>query len=122
MNSIHRIGLTVAGMVTALVVAGAFVVDGYTSAIATQNQMAADAASQAPTDSPSPAPLEPTIVYVRAAPTPTPKPVPAAPQVVSGGRAVQQPAPVNTVNPPPDPTPTATKTPRPRPTFNGGDD
>ncbi|HEX7490305.1 MAG TPA: hypothetical protein VF337_01210 [Candidatus Limnocylindrales bacterium] len=121
MNSIHRIGLTIAGVVTALVVAGAFVVDGYTSAVANQNQTAADAATQAPaTDSPSPAPLEPTIIYVRPAPTTAPTVVPQVPRVASGGGTAQQPAPVVT---PTQPTPTPTQA-TPPPTFQreGGDD
>jgi hypothetical protein len=121
MNSIHRIGLTIAGVVTALVVAGAFVVDGYTSAIATQGQTAAAAATQVPpTDSPSPAPLEPTIVYVRPAPTPTPTIAQQRSKVVSGGQTAQQATPVITPTNPP-PAPTRTSRPRPSATF-GGDD
>jgi hypothetical protein len=132
MNSIHRIGLTVAGVATALVVAGAFVVDGYTSAMATQNQAAADAATQAPaTDSPSPEPLQPTIVYVRPAPTPTGTAAKGSALRVVGAGAANQPAPVVTpTQPAPVVTPTQPQqTPTQRPTSGrtfhndgGGDD
>ncbi|HEX7591512.1 MAG TPA: hypothetical protein VF375_06125 [Candidatus Limnocylindrales bacterium] len=120
MNSIHRIGLTVAGIVTASVVAGAFVVDGYTSAIATQNQSqnAADAATQVPaTDTPSATSLEPTVIYVRPAPTPTTTTPQDASIFVIHAAAILSPTPKVTPTPqPPDPT----QAPTPQPTFRDG--
>ena len=53
MNSIHRVGLTIAGLATAATVAGAFVADGYFSA----HQAAAAAGGYVA--------AAPTVVYVR---------------------------------------------------------
>jgi hypothetical protein len=118
MNSIHRVGLIVAGITTALVVSGAFVVDGYTSAIATQNQNAADAATQVPaTDTPGATSLEPTVIYVRPAPTAASTVPQDASIFVIHGAATVPPAPEVTSTPqPPDPT----QAPTPRPTFGDG--
>jgi Putative Flp pilus-assembly TadE/G-like len=125
MNSIHRIGLIVAGIVTALVVAGAFVVEGYTSAIATQNQSqnGADAATQAPaTDTPGAASFEPTVIYVRPAPTAASTIPQDASIFVIPATSTLPPTPEVAPTPqPPDPT----QAPTPRPTFGdggGGDD
>jgi hypothetical protein len=69
MNSIHRLGLTIAGVVAALVVAGALVVQGYASAQSAAAQ--ASAAQQAATAASTPmATLAPETIYVNPAPTP----------------------------------------------------
>jgi hypothetical protein len=78
MGSIHRIGLTIAGLLTAATVGGAFVVQGYASA-----QEASPAPTEQATAEPTASPtLEPEIVYVNPVPTPkvinvqvTPRPV-----------------------------------------------
>jgi hypothetical protein len=135
MNTIHRIGLAVAGIATMLAVAGALVVDGYLGAMSAQAQ-ASNSASAAPTDSPTDTPtdtpsLAPVTVYVIPAPTPTVQIVnsyPAAPVVVA-----EPPAPPAAPTPTPRPAPRATPRPigqptaqptdGPQPTFgNGGDD
>jgi hypothetical protein len=73
MNSIHRIGLVIAGLATAVAVGGAFVVQGY---VAAQRAVASAAPPAAaanvvttpdPTASPS---LDPQIVYVAPVPSP----------------------------------------------------
>lgn len=61
MNTIHRAGLTIAGLATAVVVAGAFVAQGYAAAQQAIPSVAPVAA--APT-------LGPEIVYMNPAPTP----------------------------------------------------
>lgn len=117
MNSIHRIGLTVAGLVTAMVVGGVFVVDGYTSAIA-QNQTPTDAAAQNPgTQTPTDS-TGPTIIYVR--PTPTKPPVDAAGVVLFGVQATLPP----TAAPAQDPTAPPVTAPQitPEPGDGGGSD
>jgi hypothetical protein len=122
MNSIHRVGLTIAGAVTVLTVGGALVVDGYLGArsAAAQATASAQAPTQAPTATPTPTPvptLEPLTIYVKPVPTPAivkiTKTIPAPP-------AVQPPPPVKPTTPPPA-TPHAT----PAPTYqddNGGGD
>jgi hypothetical protein len=60
-NTIHRAGLTIAGLSTAVLVAGAFVAQGYVAAM--QAVPTAVTAAATPT-------LGPEIVYVNPAPTP----------------------------------------------------
>jgi hypothetical protein len=69
MRSIHRVGLTIAGIVAALAVAGAFVVDGYLSAqtAAAQATAAQQAATAAATLQPT---LDPQTIYIQPAATP----------------------------------------------------
>ena len=73
MNSIHRVGATIAGAVAILTVAGALLVEGYVS---TRTAAAAPTASQvvatvSPTDAVSATPsLEPQTIYVQPVPTP----------------------------------------------------
>ena len=110
MNTIHRVGLTIAGVVALLVVGGAFVVQGYTGAKADAARAAAAqaAAAQAaaalqnasPTSTTDPS-LDPVIVYVE--PTPTQPAVPIA-----------NPAPAVAVSGP-DPTPVQPTDPQPTP-------
>ena len=71
MNSIHRIGVTIAGLATVATVAGAFVVQGYVA-----GEQAAQAVAQAT------APLTPRLVYVNPVPTPQPIPTAQPPQVI----------------------------------------
>ena len=63
MNSIHRIALTIAGIATAVTVAGAFVVQGYVAAQQAQTQATAMATTAATT-------LPTQIVYINPAPIP----------------------------------------------------
>ena len=58
MNSIHRLGLTIASVATVATVAGAFVVQGYVSAEQAAAQANAQVADQAA------AALTPQIVYI----------------------------------------------------------
>ena len=73
MNSIHRVGLTIAGVVAILTVAGALLVEGYMS---TRTAAAGPTASpvvatDSPTDQATPsASLEPETVYIQPVPTP----------------------------------------------------
>jgi hypothetical protein len=96
MNSIHRVGVTIAGLVTLAVVGGAFVVQGYfaaQTAAAQATTLAVQAtATDQPTRSATATPtLPPAVVYVmpkatapvihiirRAKPAPTAKPGPTA--------------------------------------------
>jgi hypothetical protein len=66
MNSIHRVGVTIAGVATAVVVAGAFVAQGYAAAQQAQQQATQAATAQALTG----ASTVPQIVYVNPQPTP----------------------------------------------------
>jgi hypothetical protein len=59
MNSIHRLGVTIAGVATIATVAGAFVVQGYAAAQQTTSQATATIGTPAATAS-----LGPEIVYV----------------------------------------------------------
>jgi hypothetical protein len=113
MNSIHRVGLTVAGLVTALVVAGVLAFDGYASAVASQNQATPDPATQTAADSPSDGSLAPTIIYVLPAPTPTA--TSTLDPAVDGGLPQSD----ATIPPASASTQTPTRTPRP---AGGGDD
>jgi hypothetical protein len=70
MNSIHRVGLTIATLATVATVAGSLVVQGYVSA----EQAAAQAAAPPATVATATDSQAPVIVYVNPMPTP-----PAAP-------------------------------------------
>jgi hypothetical protein len=71
MNSIHRVGLVVAALVAILTIAGALIVQGYTSAQdaarASSTQAATQSSGQSATSTAS---LDPEIIYVAPAPTP----------------------------------------------------
>jgi hypothetical protein len=72
MNSIHRIGFTIASLATAATIAGAFVVQGYVAAQQAAQQQAQQTAQQqamalVAQASASPAPQ---LVYVKPLPTP----------------------------------------------------
>ena len=79
MSNIHRVGLATAGIVATLVVAGAFVVDGYTSAqrsVAVPTSALARSAQQTPSPAPQtiyvmPAPTPGRVTVTQKAPTPT---------------------------------------------------
>jgi hypothetical protein len=118
MNSIHRVGLAVAALVTALAVVGAFVVDGYASVMASQNQATPEPATQTTAESPSGGSPAPVIIYVLPEPTATPTPT-IAPLVDIGLPQAE-----STISP--YPTSAAAQTPAPnrtpRPTRSGGDD
>ena len=98
MNSIHRVGLTIASLATILVVGGTLVVGGYMSA----HTIAATAtATPQPTDAPrytlndeptATTTLEPQTVYIETDPTPAVVTIskPARPPVI---RTVPQPTP-----------------------------
>jgi hypothetical protein len=64
MNSIHRVGLTVASLVAVVTLAGALFVQGYVAA----EQAAAQGAVPAARDAMATASLAPLIVYVNSAP------------------------------------------------------
>ena len=118
MNSIHRVGLAVAALVTALAVLGVFVVDGYTSDIAGQNQATPEPATQTTAESPSDGSPTPMIIYVLPGPTATPVPT-VAPLVDIGlpqSESTISPSPTSALTQTPAPTRT------PRPTRSGGDD
>jgi hypothetical protein len=69
MNSIHRIGVTIAGLATVVTVAGAFVAQGYVAA----QQAAAEATAQATAANPTANPtmdLAPQTIYINPLPTP----------------------------------------------------
>jgi hypothetical protein len=66
MNNIHRVGLATASLVATFVVAGVFIVDGYTSAQA--SVVAQMPATASPTQNTPPA--APQTIYVMPAPTP----------------------------------------------------
>ena len=75
MSSIHKVGLFIAGLATVLAVAGAFVVQGYTTARQAAAAPPAVADVAVPTVTPSPDPtatptLPPQIVYVEPVPSP----------------------------------------------------
>lgn len=113
MNTIHRVGLTIAGIVAVMVMAGAFVVQGYASA---RREAATAAATQATTAQATPSPtatvdvtLEPQTVYV------APVPTPAVIKIVKKA----PPRPAVTV---PKPVATPTQTITPAPTFGGEND
>ncbi len=104
MSTIHRVGLTIAGVVALLLMAGAFVVQGFTSAQAEAAQATDQQATASETPSVTPTAettLEPQIIYVEPLPTPAPvKRTNVAPAVV-----VSQPQPAQATPPaPPQPT------------------
>ncbi len=72
MNSIHRVGLAIAGVVAALTVASALAVTGYTRARAVADQAPlSQISTTGATGAASPAsPLPPETIYVNPAPTP----------------------------------------------------
>lgn len=113
MNQIHRLGLTIAGVVTGLLVGGAFVVQGYVGA---QSAIVGPTVSPAPTDSPTSTPtIEPQTIYIN------PVPTPATVTIVK--RAAPPPVQV-TPQPTPAPTPSPIHVVVPGPTGDdrGGDD
>jgi hypothetical protein len=65
MNSVHRIGAGIAGLVSVATVAGAFFIQGYTTA---RQSVQASTQSAAVTAAPSPT-LGPEIVYVNPVPS-----------------------------------------------------
>lgn len=85
MNSIHRVGLTIAAAIAILTVAGALLVEGYVSthtaaAAPTASQVVAtDSPTDAATETPS---LEPQTIYVQPAPTPAIVTITTAPPAV----------------------------------------
>jgi hypothetical protein len=89
MNSIHRVGVTVAGLATMATMAGAFIVQGYMAAQQAGAQATAQASAAAdqttdPTTDPTES-LAPQTIYVNPVPTPqvikaTAQPVPAPAQ------------------------------------------
>jgi hypothetical protein len=121
MNTIHRVGLTIAGVVALLVVGGAFVVQGYTSAQADAAQAAAAQQTPWPTST-TDASLDPVTVYIEPAPTQPPVVVtkPAPPVAVS--RPDPTPAPPTPAPPTqPDPTPPVIHIIVPSPSGHGDD-
>jgi hypothetical protein len=105
MNTIHRVGLTIAGVVALLVVGGAFVAQGYAGAQADAARAAASQATAAQqtasSTSTTDASLDPVTVYV--------EPMPTQPAV-----AIANPAP-GVVASRPDPTPAQPTEPQPTP-------
>jgi hypothetical protein len=96
MNSIHRLGITIAGMVALLTIAGAVIIQGLTTGAVAQ----ANAPEQPPSDptAADTASIAPVTVYINPVPTPavitvihTPKPTRRTPRatpkivVVPGG-------------------------------------
>jgi len=79
MSNIHRVGLAIASIVATFVVAGAFIVDGYTSAqrsVAAQTPALARSTQQTPSPAPQtiyvmPAPTPGRVTVTQKAPTPT---------------------------------------------------
>jgi hypothetical protein len=70
MSSVHRVGLTIAGLATTVLIAAVFVVQGYVSA----QQAAATASANAATPTPAPTAtptLEPRTIYIDPVPTPS---------------------------------------------------
>jgi len=78
MKSIHRVGLTIASLVSMALVSGVFVVQGYVAGEQTAAQAAVPPAAVATV----PASLAPLIVYVNPAPT-TPPATAAVPAVAA---------------------------------------
>jgi hypothetical protein len=73
MNSIHRIGLTIAGFAGALTMAGALAVQGYANDMsAAQATAAPQAAAQARSNpTADPTALDPETIYINPAPAPS---------------------------------------------------
>jgi hypothetical protein len=129
-NSIHRIGLAIAGLVAILTIAGVFIVDGYNAA--RTSSALADASRQAATYAPTPTAtasstatptLEPEIVYVNPAPTPAViRVVRQAPAVVQVARPALPPTTQSVPTAAPTPVPTAGPTRTPYQDDGGGSD
>ena len=81
MNSIHRLGVTIAGLATVLTVAGAFVAQGYVAA----QQASAQATAQAAASAPQIVYINPVPTAPPAPPTPTPQPQQVIHVIVGGG-------------------------------------
>jgi hypothetical protein len=117
MNPIHRIGFVIAALVAVLTLAGAFVAQGYYSAMANATPAAA-ATTPAPTEAATPEPTatdDAPVIYV-AAPT-------VAPAGPAGPAAPPRPAPVVVpARPTPLPTPATLPVVTPEPTDNHGTD
>jgi hypothetical protein len=88
MNSIHRLGVTIAGFATVLMVAGVFVVEGYMDAKETVATSTAQASQMADPTTDATVSLTPKTIYVNPLPTP---------QVI---QAAQPPAPAQQPQPP----------------------
>jgi hypothetical protein len=70
MSSVHRVGLTIAGLATTVLVAGVFVIQGYVSA--QQAAATASANTATPTAAPTATPtVEPKTIYIDPVPTPS---------------------------------------------------
>jgi hypothetical protein len=138
MNMIHRLGLTISGVVALLVVVGVFVVQGYTNAQADAAQAdAAQAAAQQTAAQATPSPgasadptgtVEPLTIYVEPMPTPPPvKRANVAPLVVVPQPQPAQPQPATPQPATPQPTPpvihiVVTAPPEPGDNNGGGGD
>ncbi|MGD0018420.1 MAG: hypothetical protein ABSD62_04120 [Candidatus Limnocylindrales bacterium] len=94
MNSIHRIGVTIAGFATVATVAGAFVVEGYTAAQKAAATATAPTAAEDPTADPT-MDLAPQTIYIN------PVPTPAVIQVVQTPPPGQKPPVVHVIVPAP---------------------
>lgn len=84
MGSIHRIAVTIAGLLTAAAIGGVFVVQGYVSAQEATPAPTTEATAE-PTASPT---LDPEVIYINPVPTPqiinvtkTARPVKKAPVI-----------------------------------------
>ncbi len=85
MNSIHRLGVTIAGLATVLTVAGAFVAQGYVAAQQASAQATAQATAQAAASAPQIVYINPMPTAPPAPPTPTPQPQQVIHVIVGGG-------------------------------------
>jgi hypothetical protein len=97
MNSIHRVGLLIAGLATVLTVGAAFVISGYTSAQRAAASAAAPVVADALTSTATPVPtaspsLDPQIVYIAPVPSPGVVHVTAPANTTTGGAAAGTPA------------------------------
>jgi hypothetical protein len=73
MNSIHRVGMTIAGIATVATVAGAFVAQGYIESKPAATQTPTSTPTETATADPTPDPtmdLAPQTIYVNPLPTP----------------------------------------------------
>jgi hypothetical protein len=85
MNSIHRLGVTIAGLATVLTVAGAFVAQGYVAAQQASAQATAEATAQAAASAPQIVYINPMPTAPPAPPTPSPEPQQVIHVIVGGG-------------------------------------
>ena len=119
MNSIHRLGIAISGVVAALTVGIALMAGGYVSpprTAAHEATLAQESASMAPTPSPT-ATVTPETIYIEADPT-TP-----VVKVVRPAPPVDQPAPTTApapARPAPTPNPTPRRTRAPAPSQSNG--